>query len=330
MINFNEKRINKKPYVPKKNSRHSKVNVVMARESLIRSSRTKSHGAVIKNSFSAAKALKALPGLVASILKLTFLGVAGFLILAIISVLMVLGYMHFSKSDYLMARPETILVKGLLRLTKAEVLAAAGLDRPVNIITLNTSSALNSLTSHPWVNRAELSRSFPDSISLEIVEYKPQAIVNIEQLYYIDESGVAFKKLDPGENPDLPIISGFPIDDLMNRGPLFLEGIGQIFSLMGILSQRSDEFNINNISEIHFDPDRGLTLFSRRGGLEIKVGFGSYTEKFARLGRVMAYLKVKDQLAGLFYINLDCPPRVTVRYKPSLGPSRSQSQRPEV
>jgi cell division protein FtsQ len=284
----------------------------------------------VKKTVAPVDVLKGMSNFMNRAVKLTLIGIGSFMVLVMVSAGMILGYLYLSKSDYLQARPESILVKGLGRLTKSEVLAAAGLDKPVNILTLNTSAALKSLTSHPWVDKAELSRSFPDSISLEVTEYRPKALVSLEHLYYIDDAGRAFKKLDPGENPDLPIISGFNIDVLMNSGPLFRENIGEIFRLMSILAQRTDEFNIANISEFHYDPDMGLTIFTRQGGFEVKAGFGAYTEKFARLGRVMTYLKAKDQLAGLFYLNLDCPPRVTVRYKPSYRPQPMQAQGPET
>jgi cell division protein FtsQ len=238
---------------------------------------------------------------------------------------MFLGYVYLSKSDYFTVNPDAILVKGLARLSKAEVLQAAGLDKPVNIITLDTAAALRSLKSLPWVDKAQLSRSIPDSVSLEIVEYRPIAVASLEHLYYINEEGRPFKKLDPGENPNLPIINGFSVDDLMHSGPLVKEGIAEVHRLMTALSKRTDEFNIDNISEFYYDPDRGLTIYTRSGALEVKVGFGSYTEKFARLGRVMTYMKVKELLEGLVYINLDCPPRVMVRYKPSFKPQLSQT-----
>jgi hypothetical protein len=81
------------------------------------------------------------------------------------------------------------------------------------------------------------------------------------------------------------------------------------------LSGRTDEFRLANVSEVHYDPDRGVTLFIKGGELEVKVGSGAFAEKLIRLGRVAAYLKLSDRFGDLEYLNLDCPPRVTARLK---------------
>ncbi|MGL4208884.1 MAG: cell division protein FtsQ/DivIB, partial [Candidatus Adiutrix sp.] len=75
----------------------------------------------------------------------------------------------------------------------------------------------------------------------------------------------------------------------------------------------NDEFRLDNISEINYDLVRGITLFTRNLGIQVKVGFGSYEEKFRRLGRVLANLKMQNKYEGLSYLNLEASPRVTVR-----------------
>jgi cell division protein FtsQ len=244
--------------------------------------------------------------------KLTVLGLAGFLVLIVLSVLLVGGYLYLSKSDYFAVRH--LKIAGLSQLTRDEVLTAAGLDRPVNNLTFDTQAAVRSLGSLPWVEEARITRTLPDGLLVEVAEYKPRALVNLDQLYYLDDRGRAFKKLDPGENPDLPIINGFSLDEMAAGGPLVKEALNEVFLLMDILAQRTDEFRLDSISEFNYDPDLGLTLFTRRSGLKLRVGFGSYQEKFRRLGRVMAHLKFNGQAAGLSLIHLETPPRVVLRY----------------
>ncbi|MDR2141126.1 MAG: FtsQ-type POTRA domain-containing protein [Deltaproteobacteria bacterium] len=250
--------------------------------------------------------------------KLTMMGLLGFVLLAVISALLVGGFLYLSKSDYFAVRH--LKITGLSQLSMEEVVAAAGLDRPINNLTFDAKLAVRSLSGLPWVEEADISRVLPDGLLVEIKEYKPKALVSLDQLYYLDEKGRAFKKLDPGENPDLPIISGFSLDELISGGPLVQAALGEIFQLMGILAERSDEFRLDSVSEFNYDPDLGLTLFTRRSGLRLRVGFGSYLEKFRRLGRVMAHLKRNGQAAGLAFIHLETPPRVVLRYN-NQGPS---------
>ncbi|MDR2945885.1 MAG: cell division protein FtsQ [Candidatus Adiutrix sp.] len=103
----------------------------------------------------------------------------------------------------------------------------------------------------------------------------------------------------------------------MNPGPAVKKAMEEIFWLVGALTQRNDEFQLANVSEINYDAVRGLSLFTKSSGLEVKIGFGSYEEKFRRLGRVMAHLKLNGKTDGLVYLNLEASPRVTVRYNES-------------
>jgi cell division protein FtsQ len=244
--------------------------------------------------------------------KLTLMGLAGFVVLIILSALLVGGYLYLSKSDYFAVRH--LKIAGMSQLTRDQVLTATGLDRPVNNLTFDSQAAERSLGSLPWVEEAHISRTLPDGLLVEVMEYKPKALVSLDQLYYLDAKGRAFKKLDPGEKADLPIISGFSLDELVSGGPLVQTALSEVFQLMDILDQRTDEFRLDSISEFNYDHDLGLTVFTRRTGLKLRVGFGSYLEKFRRLGRVMAYLKVNGQAAGLNYIHLETPPRVVLSY----------------
>ncbi|MDR1395840.1 MAG: FtsQ-type POTRA domain-containing protein [Deltaproteobacteria bacterium] len=244
--------------------------------------------------------------------KLTLMGLAGFAVLLIISVLMVGGYLYLSKSDYFAVR--YLKIAGLSHLTRDEVLTAAGLDRPINNLTFDLKAAERSLGSLAWVSEAHISRTLPDGLLVEVTEFRPKALVNMDQLYYLDARGVPFKKLDLGEKADLPIISGFSMDELVAGGPLVLEALHEVFQLMDILAVRTDEFRLDNISEFNYDHDLGLKIYTRRSGLKLWVGFGSYLEKFRRLGRVMAHLKLTGQAAGLADIRLETSPRVVLRY----------------
>jgi cell division septal protein FtsQ len=195
-----------------------------------------------------------------------------------------------------------------------EAVKAAGLDRPANNLTFKAKAAADSLSSLPWVEEAHVSRVLPDGLLIAVTEYRPKALVSLGQLYYLDDKGRAFKKLDPGENPDLPIITGFSLDELISGGPLTKEGLAECFQLMDVLSERTDDFRLDAVSELNYDHDLGLTVYARRSGLRLRVGFGSYAEKFRRLGRVMAHLKLNGQAAGLSAIHLETPPRVVLSY----------------
>ncbi|MDR0620883.1 MAG: FtsQ-type POTRA domain-containing protein [Deltaproteobacteria bacterium] len=260
-------------------------------------------------------------------LKCLAVGVVSFVGLSALTVAIILVYMYVNESDYFMVQPQSIPVTGLSMLTREEVLEAAELQEPMNNLTLDTTKIINKLKATPWVEDAEISKTFPNGLSIKVREYKPKAIVSLQNLYFIDETGFPFKKLDPGEFSDLPLISGFTLDELSNGGPLVKDAFAEIFALVAVLNDRKDDYRTDNVSEFHYDPDRGITLFTKKTGLQIKVGLGGYSKKFWRLGRVTNHLKSEGLDEGLAYMNVEYPKRVTLSYRPGAAASAAAAKR---
>ena len=233
--------------------------------------------------------------------------------LAVISGLLVAGYLYVSNSDYFVVKRVTIA--GINQTSRDEILTAAGLDRPANILTFDLDQARNEISILPWLAEVKVSRQMPDTVAIEVREHNPKLLVNLGRLYYLNDFGEPFKELSPGETPRLPIVTGFNTDDLLNPSPIVKKAFNEIFWLVATLSSRNDEFKLDNISEVNYDMVRGLTLFTKNNRLEVKIGFGAYEEKFRRLGRVMAHLKQRGKFDGVTYLNLEAGPRVTVRYE---------------
>ena len=232
--------------------------------------------------------------------------------LTLLSLLLVFGYLFVSKSDYFFVKK--VVISGLDRIDSEDIRRIAGLDRPVNIWLFDTDQAAADLSTLSWLAEVRVTKSMPETVVIDVVEHQPKFLVSLGRLYYLGEQGEIFKELEPGENPDLPIVSGFNEDELLSRTPGVRKALDEVFQLAETLGARNDEFRLDNISEINYDAVRGLTLFARRHALEIKVGFGAYEEKFRRLGRVLAHLKLRGLFEGLAYINVEASPRVIVRY----------------
>lgn len=270
-------------------------------------------GSNVRRAKSAGPNFKALFPPLKRLLKVGGVALGVSLAVILISAGLVAGYFYLVRADYFAIR--TVNITGLDRVARESVLKAAGLDWPGNILDVRLDKMEKAVENLPWVAKAAISRVMPDTLAMEIVEYRPKSLVNLGTLYYLDVSGRPFKKVEPGENPDLPIVSGFSQADLLEWNQAVTDGLAEVFSLMEILEARQDGFRLNNISEIHFDQIRGLTIFTRDEGLQVKVGSGRFEEKINRLGRVVAWMKNNGQYAGLVYLNLECAPRVVARHK---------------
>jgi cell division protein FtsQ len=244
--------------------------------------------------------------------KLVFGGVVLLSILGVLSIGLVLGYHYLTNHPYFLVK--TVTLSGLHRVTRAEVLAAAELDRPVNILTIHLDRIAGRLRRLPWVKDVTVTRRFPDAVVIDVVERRPSILISLDHLYYLDETGRPFKKVDADEQPELPIITGFTWDDFQEKRKEYTKkDLAEVFALLNALVGRNDRFRLENISEVNFDPARGLSLFTREDNVQLKIGFGRYRAKMKRLGRVLAHLKITGQSDGLVYFNLESSPRVIVR-----------------
>ncbi len=65
------------------------------------------------------------------------------------------------------------------------------------------------LESHPFVHAARVSKIFPTTLHIEIVERKPIALLNMKPIFYVDSEGVVLPDLGKVGDKIIPIMSGF-------------------------------------------------------------------------------------------------------------------------
>ncbi len=245
------------------------------------------------------------------ICKLIFTVCFGLAALAAFSFFLIIGYQQLVHSPYFQVK--NVVIKNLNRVSEDEVLELTGLNKPANILAVKLRVMAENLKNHPWIKNVSLTRKMPDTIIVEIEERRPKALIRLGDIYYLDESGVPFYKVDAQDKTALPVITGFSKSDFVSRPGSARRELENVFMCLDVLSQRNDRFRLENIAEVNVDPVRGITLFTRGQKLEVKVGFGEYKVKFKRFGRVLAYLKVKGDDRDMVYVNLECGPRVIIR-----------------
>jgi cell division protein FtsQ len=152
------------------------------------------------------------------------------------------------------------------------------------------------MTMHPWVERAEVARVFPSSLSVSVKEHVPVAVVVLGELYLIDSEGRPFKKVHGGEAVDLPLLTGLQREqfvDAPDAGRLQVRKALEIAVAYG----RVDP---SPLSEIRFSR-YGLTLVTGTGQ-ELHLGEGEIAEKLARLKEVRAELERRGLVAQVIHL----------------------------
>lgn len=241
------------------------------------------------------------------------LGVAG---LAGVSLGLVLLYYQLLTSPLFCIKDiDNIEVIGNQRFTRTQILDMAHLDSRTNLLALKPSLVEQTLLSHPWIATAELERRWPNRLALRLTERLPLALVQLEELYYIDRSGSLFKPSSPLDPHDFPVITGLSREHFAAGPRPAANLLNQTVELVEMLQKAPPPLEIKHIAEIHVDSERGFTLYLSRYKTALDFGFDDLPEKIKKLQAVWPFLSQRGYLTQAGRINLDHPQRLLLTLK---------------
>jgi len=234
--------------------------------------------------------------------------------LLLISFVAIFGYDFLTQCGYFNA--QDLSVTGTERLSTAHVLKHAQINKGVNILSLNLSTARKRLLAHSWIAEAEISRELPSNIHIRIKEHKPLAVMDLGRKFLINTKGEIFKEVSASDPDNLPIISGLEFSDINVKGEsrsLPFEAVMDILHL----GQKSNSVIPNSlIQNIKVDREIGLTIYAPyfESGLinSIKIGYHEYASKYAGLKYVISYLKNRPKFLRIESIDLNNLNRIVV------------------
>lgn len=100
-------------------------------------------------------------------------------------------------------------VKGLDRMDSLTVYAVALDQHSMAMPLVDLDKVRGQLLQYGWIEDARISRRWPDTLVVDIVERKPAAVwQNNQKLSLIDGTGVELERVDPNAIPDLPLVVG--------------------------------------------------------------------------------------------------------------------------
>lgn len=208
-----------------------------------------------------------------------------------------------------------IEITGASRLSFTEISESAGLVIGHNVFDVSPTEARANLLSHPWIADARVTRRLPDRWFVELDERVPSAILMLDEAWLVSDEGAVFKRLEPGDPADFPVITG------IERTRFTEDRAFRTRTLLAVIALLSDWrsaglWRREPISEIHVESDDSLTLRVGEDGAEVRLGIGPYRAKLDRLRRVLDELRERD--ARPAYVHLDNvrrPDRVIVRVR---------------
>lgn len=201
-------------------------------------------------------------------------------------------------------RLEKIEVKGCERLTEKDVIAVAGIGPAQNLLALRTDAIAARIKNNPWVKDINITRNFPHAVAVSITEKKPVALAQrMSELYFIDAEGSVIKKLDNGEDTDLPVLTGFSENAGLVRKSI---------ELLNFFAAETEYPQAKDIAEINGDDVQGLSIFLDNG-LCLQLGLDDYSSKLKKFKLILADLGRRNIGSGFLLIDLHSPGAITVQ-----------------
>ena len=208
-----------------------------------------------------------------------------------------------------------VKIMGCMNVLESELLDLAKIDFKANLLNLDLQEVSRLLAQHPWVEKAKVRRDFSaKALIIEVQERSPRAWILLDELNLMDRNGEIFKKAEPKEKMNLPILTGVTPQEWRQKDPRIMELLRQALDLLENLEGRK-VFSLQDVSEVHVSKTKDITLYTLQGGVPIRFGSGDYADKLNRLEKVLPDLR--NKLKNVESLALNYPKKVVVKMKES-------------
>jgi cell division protein FtsQ len=231
-------------------------------------------------------------------------------VVAGVSGALVLAYFAVIRAPYF--KIKGVEITGCKKVSRSELLKKMGITEETNILDLNLRKINQEIERIPWVERASIRRRLPDRLVVRIWEQEPRVLIHLDHLYYLNRAGKAFKKTQPGDDLNFPVITGLSKEAFFQETQRTREVVMRVLEILDFIEQNKVPFDLSQVSEIQVDGGDGLSLLVNQGNLKINLGLSSYQEKFRRLNVVREDLEKRGKWKRVKWIDLDLGDRVVV------------------
>ncbi len=195
---------------------------------------------------------------------------------------------------------KNITVSGCRHFKNQEIINMAEIKKGDNILFADMKSKIRNLEENPWINKAVIKVKLPDSITIDLKERKPAAVIKVDGFYYVDTDGEIFKKTK-GPLQTLPLLEGLCREDF-NKHPL---QTSKIINCAVLLIEKMQEKNMHVGMDTTIKMDRifGLKLLKAEDRMEVQLGFDLFSNKLLVLDKIIKDLSVKGLCAASINLN---------------------------
>ena len=197
--------------------------------------------------------------------------------------------------DYLLRSPRfsvwNVTIDGAGRVPQEMITAAAGLDSPLNLLTLRPEVSAEKVTELPGVKSCTVYREFPNRVYIDVVEREPVAVLLLHShAFQIDAEGAVIGEMSPLAAYDEPMITLPASDSIPAAGSTIQRPeLSLALELLGAW-QHSTLAGQYSMSEIGIRSSEEIVLFVEEWPFELRWGRSPITDQMMRLEELVAQL----------------------------------------
>ncbi|MEW6376259.1 MAG: FtsQ-type POTRA domain-containing protein [Thermodesulfobacteriota bacterium] len=208
-------------------------------------------------------------------------------------------YVYLLENSFFQVRE--VKIEGCRKIAPETLLSLIRIEGMPNLFTVSLSKVARRLESHPWIERVRARKVFPSKILIQVEERKPIAILQLEDLYYIDTKGVIFSSVGDRDEYNYPFLTGLTRQVLEKDPEEAKRLITKALELLRIVEKEKVP-PLEEISEIQMEKIFGIHCFTRAEGVEVRMGWEHFGEKLKRLSLIWSDL----QKRGFSAASIDC------------------------
>lgn len=235
-------------------------------------------------------------------------------VIAISSILFIAAMVFLSKVTYSFFTTSPAFKLGTVKIDKDEGLKGVDFKgerkfgKEGTLFTLDLDMVVKNFKKNPWVKDVMVRKVYPRKIVVVLKKRRPVAMVNLKNLYFLDEKGKPFKRVSRYDKKVYPVVTGFSKKYL--RSGSGKENIRQAVMLSRLVKESKVR---GNVSEINYRKKDGFSLILKDSGLRVKLGGRNVKNSFARLETYYGKIRKYQDRAG--YVDLKYSGKIIVGEK---------------
>lgn len=188
-------------------------------------------------------------------------------------------------------------------LPETQVVQNSGAKLGTNLFKVDIQEIQKKLKEHPFFKTVSVQRRLPNALVIEIVEYRPEIILNTGRLFYVDSDGEIFKDItDSQDKRDFAVLSGLSDEMILADAAGSRQILRDALKLQKIYSV-SPVFEKLGLSEIAYEKNIGFTLYPETKKYSIKVGLKDFEEKLKKFSEFFSRIESSKGAVSSFDLN---------------------------